>query len=31
MREFCLDTVGPAGDCAVLRVTGEWCRQHDLS
>lgn len=23
MREFRLDTVGPAGDCAVLRVTGE--------
>jgi anti-sigma B factor antagonist len=23
MREFRLDTAGPAGDCAVLRVTGE--------
>jgi anti-sigma B factor antagonist len=23
MREFSLDTAGPAGDCAVLRVTGE--------
>jgi anti-sigma B factor antagonist len=23
MREFRLDTVGPAGDCAVLRVAGE--------
>ena len=23
MREFRLDTVGPAGDCAVLQVTGE--------
>jgi anti-sigma B factor antagonist len=23
MREFHLDTVGPIGDCAVLRVTGE--------
>jgi anti-sigma B factor antagonist len=23
MREFRLDTIGPAGDCAVLRVTGE--------
>jgi anti-sigma B factor antagonist len=23
MREFRLDTVGPVGDCAVLRVTGE--------
>jgi len=23
MREFHLDTVGPTGDCAVLRVTGE--------
>lgn len=23
MREFRLDTVGPTGDCAVLRVTGE--------
>ena len=23
MREFRLDTVGPAGDCVVLRVTGE--------
>jgi anti-sigma B factor antagonist len=23
MREFHLDTVGPVGDCAVLRVTGE--------
>ena len=23
MREFRLDTVGPAGGCAVLRVTGE--------
>src|SRR5580692_2215578 len=23
MREFRLDTIGPSGDCAVLRVTGE--------
>ena len=23
MREFRLDTIGPAGDCAVLQVTGE--------
>src|SRR5579862_4612634 len=23
MREFHLDTIGPAGDCAVLQVTGE--------
>jgi anti-sigma B factor antagonist len=23
MREFRLDTIGPAGDCAVLRLTGE--------
>jgi anti-sigma B factor antagonist len=23
MREFRLDTIGPAGDCAVVRVTGE--------
>ena len=23
MREFQLDTIGPIGDCAVLRVTGE--------
>jgi anti-sigma B factor antagonist len=23
MREFSLDTAGPAGDCAVLQVTGE--------
>jgi anti-sigma B factor antagonist len=23
MREFRLDTIGPAGDCAVLRVAGE--------
>jgi anti-sigma B factor antagonist len=23
MREFCLDTIGPVGDCAVLQVTGE--------
>jgi anti-sigma B factor antagonist len=23
MREFCLETVGPTGDCAVLQVTGE--------
>jgi anti-sigma B factor antagonist len=23
MREFCLETIGPAGDCAVLQVSGE--------